>query len=75
MTISGEFRQLFEDWQRIFPELKERFHPMKKDKCVTRKEKEDRILLLLIYSDDEDKIDLKELLFGMFGTVKYEKIN
>jgi hypothetical protein len=52
------------------------------DKCVMRKVKGDRILLLLIYVDDilaiiddREKVDLKELLVGMFGTVQYEVNN
>ena len=52
------------------------------DKCVMRKVKEGKIFLRLIYADnipaivyDKERIDLKEILLGMFGTVQYEVNN
>ena len=49
------------------------------DQCVMRKVKGKRIFLLLIYVDDilaivddKERMDLKEHLVGMFGTVQYE---
>jgi hypothetical protein len=49
------------------------------DRCVMRKVKRNKIILLLIYVDDilaivdnKEKLDLNELLIGMFGTAQYE---
>jgi hypothetical protein len=52
------------------------------DKCVMRKVRGDKLLLLIIYINDilavvyeQENIELKELLIGVFGSVQCEVNN